>query len=72
MPTKTDDVIARAELLQQAIATLQLQMSANSIFRRSGAFMLLCPALPGTRTKGNLLVLEVARNYACFPYANSQ
>ncbi|OKH34392.1 hypothetical protein NIES2101_39100 [Calothrix sp. HK-06] len=26
MPTKTDDVIARAELLQQAIATLQLQV----------------------------------------------
>lgn len=26
MPTKADDVIARAELLQQAIATLQLQI----------------------------------------------
>ncbi len=26
MPTKTDDGLARAELLQQAIATLQLQV----------------------------------------------
>jgi hypothetical protein len=26
MPTKTDDLLARAELLQQAIATLQLQV----------------------------------------------
>ncbi|GAA6618463.1 hypothetical protein [Scytonema sp. NUACC26] len=26
MPTKTDDLLARAELLQQAIATLQLQI----------------------------------------------
>lgn len=43
MSTKTDDVIARAELLQQAIATLQLQIQqikASGEIAPEGCFVL--------------------------------
>ena len=59
MPTKQDDIINRAELLQQAIATLQLQIQQIKAIGEVAPPNCCVLRAPCTQFKWNLLVLQV-------------
>lgn len=72
MPAFDSDIISRAELLQQAIATLQLsiqQIQASGEVAPPGCCVLRVPC---TGEKWDLLVLQTTRNSTDFSHSTTQ